>query len=882
MPFDARQLKAINAQNGYFLVLAPPGCGKTEILAERIAQAIDRGVKPEQMLCLTFTNRASRSMRDRVVQRLGAEAAVEEIFIGNIHRYCSRYLFENNVIAENSYIIDEDDQNELLLSISQRLVTYTNGTINKNAVKYVVDLASYFSQRRMGHPEDVLTPGPGLLDRNTNKFMKHDFAHFYKIGESYGFVVEDVPNEYEALRAAITYNNYKASHCAVDFADLLILAYDHLVSHPDHRRYEWVQIDEVQDLNRLQLALADLLTAPSPTAMYLGDEQQAIFSFLGAKLSNLDLLRKRCAGNILTLEANYRSPSYLLEVCNTYAHNILGVPSDLLPKPVTSETPHRHDLILTSAPTIDDEANRVFNMVRHYLSLSDSERLAILVSRNSQADAISDTLTARGINNFKISGVDMFRNPSYKTLTALYAVLVNDFDMGAWTRLLFGLKCTSAQVRARELVHKMRRMMLTPSDLLRPVPYLKDFYDVCTGGEAVVFDTETTGLNVLEDDIVQIAAFKIRGGKKVAGSDFNIILHTDRPIPDMLGDKPNPLVEEYARRPHMPRAEGLRSFLNYAGTLPLIGHNVTYDYLMLRNNCSRELNEDVTFTVFDTLHVAKLVAPELKKYTLEALISEFNLQGTNAHLADADIEATLSLIQHCLGQAAPVFKIQEAFLENPELKKPATRLAAISPLISNIKSYLHLPVSVTQRTIADELASTYRLLCDQNLIEDIGPKFDVFLRYVECEWVDRTADVSLFDQVSTHINDLTSTINEGDLVNSDPANVLISDRVFIMTIHKAKGLQFDNVVVLGVRDGVFPFYGTTKIINSFDSTPEMKQAALADRNEDARKLYVALSRARKRLCISYTENGDYGHRAGISPFLLPITHLFTYGPHRAQ
>lgn len=882
MTFDDRQLKAINARDGYFLVLAPPGCGKTEILAERIARAIDRGVSPDQILCLTFTNRASRSMRDRVVQRLGSSKAAEEIFMGNIHRYCSRYLFENKVIAENSYIIDEDDQTELIIDIARELVTYRNGNINKNAVKYIADLASYITQRRLGHPAEVLTPGPGLLDTISNRFIKYDFNHFYKIAEKHNFIPEDIPSEHQALTAALNYIYYKNSHCAVDFSDLLILAFDHLLAHPDHKRYEWVQIDEVQDLNRLQLALADELTAPEPTAMYLGDGQQAIFSFLGAKLSNLDLLQQRCSGNILTLEANYRAPSYLLDVCNTYANAVLGVPENLLPKAASKETPDRLDLILTASPTIRDEADRVKNMVKYYLSLSDNERLAILVSRNAQADGISAALTAGGINNFKISGVDMFRLKPYKTLTALYSVLVNDFDMGAWTRLLFGLKCITPQLRARETVHNMRNVMLTPSDLLRPKPYIREFFDTCTGAEAVVFDTETTGLNVLEDDIVQIAAFKIRGGEKVPGSDFNIILHTDREIPAMLGDKPNPLTAEYSRREHMDRARGLRSFLDYVGALPLIGHNVNYDFQILRNNCSRTLREDISLPVFDTLHVAKLVAPNLKKYTLEALIDEFGLTGTNAHLADADIEATHSLIRYCLDQAGSIFTAQEAFLQNPACTRMAQRLAVIGPLMTAIREYMHLPVSATHRTLADEMASTYRLLCEQGLIDEIGPKFDIFLRYVECEWVDRTAETSLYDQISAHINDLTSTINEGDLVNSDPSNSLISDRVFIMTIHKAKGLQFDNVVVLDVRNGAFPYYETNNIINSLDATPEMKKAASAARNEDARKLYVALSRARKRLCISYPTYTDSNHYAGISPFLLPIMHLFTQGKRPNQ
>ena len=98
--YDVDQLKAINANGGYFLVLAPPGCGKTDILAERIVEAKKKGVNFENMLCLTFTNRASRGMKNRIKERVGEEA--KDIFVGNIHRFCSNFLFANSFVPENS------------------------------------------------------------------------------------------------------------------------------------------------------------------------------------------------------------------------------------------------------------------------------------------------------------------------------------------------------------------------------------------------------------------------------------------------------------------------------------------------------------------------------------------------------------------------------------------------------------------------------------------------------------------------------------------------------------------------------------------------------------------------------------------------------------
>ena len=187
------------------------------------------------------------------------------------------------------------------------------------------------------------------------------------------------------MNAARQYEQYKRENHLVDFEDLLIMTYDSLSSFflndsPEnltpsastegeesqvppttYKRYRWIQVDEVQDLNPLQLAIIDMITEkPSShttatpaywkgaddaalrrkaeseersfTVMYLGDEQQAIFSFMGARLGTLNSLRQRCQGHLHHLSTNHRSPSYLLEVYNEYARNVLGIDKALLPK----------------------------------------------------------------------------------------------------------------------------------------------------------------------------------------------------------------------------------------------------------------------------------------------------------------------------------------------------------------------------------------------------------------------------------------------------------------------------------------------------------------------------------------------------------------------
>ena len=105
MNYDELQEKVIDISEGRHLVLAPPGCGKTAILAERVCRALSRGVSPRDMLCLTFTNRAARGMEARIAM-LAPQEATEELFVGNIHRFCANYLFSNGLLPQSGKILD--------------------------------------------------------------------------------------------------------------------------------------------------------------------------------------------------------------------------------------------------------------------------------------------------------------------------------------------------------------------------------------------------------------------------------------------------------------------------------------------------------------------------------------------------------------------------------------------------------------------------------------------------------------------------------------------------------------------------------------------------------------------------------------------------------
>ena len=864
--YDDEQIKAIDATGGYYLVLAPPGCGKTDILSERIVRAKENGVNYEEMLCLTFTNRASRGMLERVKQKVGDDSG--NVFVGNVHRYCSRFLYSNLLVPENSSIIDEEDLADILLSLNDYFFRNRRNEIDKSKVSLVDNIDAYISQKNLKHPLSSL-------------FLPQSFENYYIIAENANFNYDLISSNSEnelLVKYALQYRKYKEERNIISFSDILILAYEYLRNDTNHvyRRFKWVQVDEVQDLNALQMAIIDQLTDTTGdfTVMYLGDEQQAIFSFLGAKLGQIAKLKLRCSGNIMTLGANYRSPKYLLDIFNTYAEKELKVDASLLPKATKNIEKEKLDLILTSNMSVEDESNRVLKMIDYYLKFDD-DRIAILVPTNMAADRIGKKLSNNNISHFKISGTDIFKSKSYKTISSFFCVCANEFNALAWSRLLYGIGAIRTGAGARNLLAQLRLLMMTPSDLFIGESYIAKFKKEYDSKEFVFFDTETTGLNVLEDDIVQIAAFKVRNGQRVPDTDFNVLLHTDKTIPDKLGDLDNPLVVEYAHNPHLSREYGLRKFIDYIGDCPILGHNVSFDYRILQNNVEKTLSERVTFVTYDSLHLIKCVEPNLHQYKLDFLIKKLNLQGQNSHLADEDISATKSLVDYCYKKLSPVVAQQATFISQTKVKNLIAKMQPLIPLFENTKSNMLQTVQSLGRTIADEFKSVHDDMVSLNLIEPLGDKFNVFLRYVQSEWVDYEKQQTILDEISNHITDMTASISEGDLVNSDG---LIQDRVFIMTVYKGKGLEFENVVVLESNDGTYPFYKVNQVLNdaSLYSQEEVAQAKI-DRMEDARKFYVALSRAKKRLCVSYSHLNSYGWTTNMTPFMNSIKHYFYTG-----
>lgn len=904
---DPCQQEVIEAQGGFHLVLAPPGCGKTQILTERIRYAHDsEGVAYKDMLCLTFTNRAARGMIERIAQNI-TDDDVRDVFVGNVHRFCSKFLFAEGLVAAESSVIDEDDAVSILARyLGEDEYMVLSNYNRRRSYSEIFHLESMMHQISHGHPKelrvhpDCINPTDIAAMRRICTVMGKPFdaaamTDIYNNVEQYRDLTQSDTCDYgdrqaifkllQKMSLAQQYRRYKRANRLLDFQDLLMMTYDALAADREHKlykRYPWIQVDEVQDINPLQMAIIKMLTArPFRTVMFLGDEQQAIFSFMGAKLDTLSAIKSKSACQLHHLSVNHRSPRYLLDIFNTYAAEVLRIDSTLLPDAGKSsgEVLMGNELKILCS---EDYAQEVRDCVQFADTLNRTfpqSTTAFVVNANRDAEDISQELTRCGIGHFKVSGTDLFSQPDVKLLLAHLGVLNNEFSFMSWARLMKGVRVYESNAAARKFVRDLFDRAILPSDLLRDddSTYLMRFVDSYTNDTIVVFDTETTGLNVFEDDILQIAAVKMRNGEVVKGSEFTVYIETEREIPAMLGDIVNPIVEERKHHDLLTHEEALRQFMAYADGCTLLGHNADYDYNILDFNLRRytpDLNlHELHPSYLDSLRLVRLLHPELREHKLKYLLEVLHLEGSNSHLADDDVNATRSVVVHCYECSKDRIEHQRNFLNDSRVRQ---RVETLRRNYKEMYATAHERMYVREERVGEgevsagdadneaksalvmEMMRFYDYLLSEGMVQEIdGLRF--VMDYLSGEMIDPSREPSLYEQLSNHTMEI-STLKEADLCGSSN----MKERIFVTTIHKAKGLEFDNVIIFDAVDGRMPNYY---------SRNNPRQLA-----EDARKFYVALSRAKHRLyvsqCITRLDYQNVPHDVHLTPFMKPIAKYF--------
>ena len=385
------QREAVTTTKGPVLILAGAGTGKTRVITTRICHLLEKGVRPEQILAVTFTNKACREMVERVEQ-MTPKGTVKKITISTFHSLCVKILrrdIDKIGYKPNFAIYTGGEQ----LSLIRRIIVKKAGKGEKLDADVAISLIS--RERNKGIPA---APQADAL-------------------------IHEVKREY--LQQLKRLN-------AVDFDDLLILAEKILKEFPAVReawqgRFDYLMVDEFQDTNRLQMELIRHLTAAHHNICVVGDDDQSIYGWRGAEIANI-LQFERFFKNpaIVKLEENYRSTDVILGAANGLIKNNL----DRRAKQLWSTKKSAELVRLISMPGEVEEAEYI---IEDLLVMKDRDNLkfddfAILFRTNAQTRVFEDNLRKNKIPYRIIGGRSFFDRREIKDVMAYLAVLVNPDD----------------------------------------------------------------------------------------------------------------------------------------------------------------------------------------------------------------------------------------------------------------------------------------------------------------------------------------------------------------------------------------------------------------------------------------------------------------------
>ena len=404
---NEKQYEAVVNTEGPCLVIAGAGSGKTKVLTHKIAYLIDeKNVKPWNILAITFTNKAANEMKERVEKLVGDIA--KDMWIGTFHAICVRILrkFIDRLGFESSFVIfDTSDQKTMVKQIL-KAENLDDKIFSDKSVLYEISKAK----------NEMLDPAAYSL-RSKGDFRKEKIADIYRI-----------------------YQKKLKENNAIDFDDIINFAIQILMDNPDileyySEKFKYVLVDEYQDTNKAQFTLVTLLASKYGNITVVGDNDQGIYSFRGADISNILNFEKDFPGTkIIKLEQNYRCTQSILNAANSVIkNNETKYEKKLWTKNEEGNLPkvYRGD-------DEYDEANYIVNQITH-LKLTEHYNysdFAVLYRMNSQSRSIEDILRREDIPYKIVGGLKFYERKEIKDIIAYLRLIQNTSDNLSLTRII--------------------------------------------------------------------------------------------------------------------------------------------------------------------------------------------------------------------------------------------------------------------------------------------------------------------------------------------------------------------------------------------------------------------------------------------------------------
>lgn len=841
--FNKKQQQVINELNQNILLSAGAGTGKTNVLSYRVANILNKNrANADEILCLTFTNKACRELKNRITSQLDFETA-NKITIRTIHGFAYQVITTTAKKAQTIFkefvIFDDEDQKTL---IRQTIANFPKARALD--IQYIVNCIEQLKQER-------------ALKHIYTEDIEADYTTIYHQHLKFNKTFNQQQNDnltkffqFDGLNIIINYELALQQMHGLDYKDLIANAYrlfqDENICSSWRKRYKCIMIDEMQDTSSFEYTMLEKLF-PANNIMLCGDEFQTIYEWRGSNPQKiLTAFTEKYNPLIINFNENYRSTKLLLEmayntlinlfcketILHSYAKNLLSKSSEL-----------GHKIELKQANSLANEAQWIFQNIVNLLPLIKTPtQIAILVRQNNYlqnltlhlnylANIYNQKNQEAPIHFIQIDNIRFFKCQEIKDVLSIMKYLINPNDYLSLQRILINLIPnigirTIKQISSTEYLQNGLRL----SDFINANfqnPNYEPFSDLISAylsKDIIVFDIEGTGTDIFADNIIQLSAIKIRKGKKIA--EFNRYLKSDKPVGD--SEKVHHISDEYLQTHGENPKLVLQEFCQFIQDAIITGHNIRgYDMDILNQNLLKHNLKPVDFSNinFDTLDLVRRFYPNLPNHKLEFLSNHFQFETKSNHNSLDDVFATWELLHKLLeDKIIPTAKKRSELINKQ--KNKFIHVAQIFQKLHNIlNDNLLLENLIAQIVEEFDLVNIYKANATQ----------DGAVRLENIRNLFRLAKAELNSHRGT--NGIKELLQYASLSNTDLDALTSSHpKIPIITIHQAKGLEFDYEFLAGMNDDIFPSYFSTR------------NGSITE--EEKRLFYVAITRAKKALFLS--------------------------------
>ena len=841
--FNKKQQQVINELNQNILLSAGAGTGKTNVLSYRVANILNKNrANADEILCLTFTNKACRELKNRITSQLDFETA-NKITIRTIHGFAYQVITTTAKKAQTIFkefvIFDDEDQKTL---IRQTIANFPKARALD--IQYIVNCIEQLKQER-------------ALKHIYTEDIEADYTTIYHQHLKFNKTFNQQQNDnltkffqFDGLNIIINYELALQQMHGLDYKDLIANAYrlfqDENICSSWRKRYKYIMIDEMQDTSSFEYTMLENLFSAN-NIMLCGDEFQTIYEWRGSNPQKiLTAFTEKYNPLIINFNENYRSTKLLLEmayntlinlfcketILHSYAKNLLSKSSEL-----------GHKIELKQANSLANEAQWIFQNIVNLLPLVETPtQIAILVRQNNYlqnltlhlnylANIYNQKNQEAPINFIQIDNIRFFKRQEIKDVLSIMKYLINPNDYLSLQRILINLIPnigirTIKQISSAEYLQNGLRL----SDFINANfqnPNYEPFSDLISAylsKDIIVFDIEGTGTDIFADNIIQLSAIKIRKGKKIA--EFNRYLKSDKPVGD--SEKVHHISDKYLQTHGENPKLVLQEFCQFIQDAIITGHNIRgYDMDIFNQNLLKHNLKPVDFSNinFDTLDLVRRFYPNLPNHKLEFLSNHFQFETKSNHNSLDDVFATWELLHKLLeDKIIPTAKKRSELINKQ--KNKFIHVAQIFQKLHNIlNDNLLLENLITQIVKEFDLVNIYKANATQ----------DGAVRLENIRNLFRLAKAELNSHRGT--NGIKELLQYASLSNTDLDSLTSSHpKIPIITIHQAKGLEFDYEFLAGMNDDIFPSYFSTR------------NGSITE--EEKRLFYVAITRAKKALFLS--------------------------------